>query len=96
MFRIINLADDVCHDGSAHGAALPFTRLTSADWTSPLFIGDNGAFGIKVGDAAPVAASERGRIPFGFPSMAAMYGGAGGDGLYLRLVAEGFGIDRNK
>jgi len=81
--------------GGRRGAK-PFTRYGGPDFTG-LFIGDNGAFGIKVAATLRLwpRPSEVGFLSFGFPSMAAM-AAAQVEMARTRLVAEGFGIDRNK
>lgn len=76
--------------------AKPFTRYGGPDFTG-LFIGDNGAFGIKVAATLRLwpRPSEVGFLSFGFVSLAAM-AAAQVEMARTRLVAEGFGIDRNK
>lgn len=81
--------------GGRNGAK-PFTREGGPDLTG-LFLGDNGAMGIKVAATiklhpAPAAVDF---LSFGFPSIQAM-GTAQAEMARTRLVAEGFGIDRNK
>lgn len=76
--------------------AKPFTRHAGPDLTG-LFLGDNGAFGLKT--AATLRLFPRpaavGFLSFGFPSLAAM-AAAQVAMARTRLVAEGFGIDRTK
>ena len=76
--------------------AKPFTRHGGPDLTG-LFLGDNGAFGLKV--AATLRLTPRpeevGYLSFGFPTMQAM-AEAQVAMARTRLVAEGFGIDRTK
>jgi FAD/FMN-containing dehydrogenase len=74
----------------------PFTREGGPDLTG-IFLGDNGALGVKVAAtlklvSAPTAVDF---LSFGFPTIQAM-GVAQADMARTRLVAEGFGIDRNK
>jgi D-lactate dehydrogenase (cytochrome) len=74
----------------------PFTREGGPDLTG-LFLGDNGAMGIKVAATiklipAPAAVDF---LSFGFPTIQAM-GAAQAEMARTRLVAEGFGFDRNK
>ena len=81
--------------GGRQGAK-PFTREGGPDLTG-LFLGDNGALGVKVAATiklhpAPAAIDF---LSFGFPSIQAM-GAAQVEMARTRLVAEGFGIDRNK
>lgn len=81
--------------GGRQGAK-PFTREGGPDLTG-LFLGDNGALGVKVAATiklhpAPEAIDF---LSFGFPSIQAM-GAAQVEMARTRLVAEGFGIDRNK
>ncbi|MEO7938172.1 MAG: FAD-binding oxidoreductase [Burkholderiaceae bacterium] len=76
--------------------AKPFTREGGPDLTG-LFLGDNGAMGVKVSATmklvpAPTAVDF---LSFGFPNIQAM-GMAQAEMARTRLVAEGFGIDRNK
>jgi D-lactate dehydrogenase (cytochrome) len=83
--------------GSAarHGVA-PFTRHGGPDLTG-IFLGDNGAFGVKVAATLRLLPrpSHNGTLSFGFPSMAAM-AAAQVEMARTRLVCEGFGIDRTK
>ena len=77
-------------------AAKPFTREGGPDMTG-LFLGDNGAFGLKLTATLkliPQPASH-GYLSFGFPSIQAM-GAAQVSMARTRLIAEGFGIDRTK
>jgi D-lactate dehydrogenase (cytochrome) len=76
--------------------AKPFTREGGPDLTG-LFLGDNGALGVKVAatlklHAAPQAVDY---LSFGFASIQAM-GAVQVEMARTRLVAEGFGIDRTK
>jgi FAD/FMN-containing dehydrogenase len=75
---------------------LPFTREGGPDMTG-LFLGDNGAFGVKVAATIrllPVPACT-GYMSFGFATIQAM-GEAQVAMAQERLIAEGFGIDRTK
>ena len=75
---------------------LPFTREGGPDMTG-LFLGDNGAFGLKLSATIrllPLPQSQA-FLSFGFPTIQAM-GEAQVDMARARLVAEGFGIDRTK
>ena len=76
--------------------AKPFTRFGGPDLTG-MFLGDNGAFGIKL--AATIRLLPRpahqGHLSFGFETMAKM-AAAQVEMARTRLVAEGFGIDRSK
>jgi D-lactate dehydrogenase (cytochrome) len=75
---------------------LPFTREGGPDMTG-LFLGDNGAFGVKLSATLrliPLPAAT-GYLSFGFPSIQAM-GEAQVEMAHARLIAEGFGIDRTK
>ena len=76
--------------------AKPFTRHGGPDLTG-LFLGDNGAFGLKVAATFKLwpRPAETGYLSFGFTSMAAM-AAAQVEMARTRLVAEGFGIDRTK
>jgi D-lactate dehydrogenase (cytochrome) len=76
--------------------AKPFTREGGPDLTG-LFLGDNGAMGIKVAATIKLipAPAAVGFLSFGFPSIQAM-GTVQCALARERLVAEGFGIDRNK
>jgi D-lactate dehydrogenase (cytochrome) len=81
--------------GARNGVA-PFTRHGGPDLTG-IFLGDNGAFGVKV--AATLKLLPRpdynGTLSFGFVSMAKM-AAAQVEMARTRLVCEGFGIDRTK
>ncbi|MEJ5902568.1 FAD-binding oxidoreductase [Ochrobactrum teleogrylli] len=81
--------------GGRQGAK-PFTRYGGPDLTG-MFLGDNGAFGVKVAATLRLTPkpSETGFLSFGFVSMAAM-AAAQVEMARTRLVSEGFGIDRNK
>ncbi|UOM35387.1 FAD-binding oxidoreductase [Acuticoccus sp. I52.16.1] len=76
--------------------AKPFTRYGGPDLTG-LFLGDNGAFGVKL--AATLALIPRPAevdfLSFGFKTMAAM-AAAQVEIARTGAVCEGFGIDRNK
>jgi D-lactate dehydrogenase (cytochrome) len=74
----------------------PFTRFGGPDLTG-MFLGDNGAFGIKVAATLRLwpRPTETGFLSFGFPSISAM-AAAQVEMARTRLVSEGFGIDRNK
>ncbi len=74
----------------------PFTREGGPDLTG-LFLGDNGALGVKASATIKLipAPGAVGFLSFGFPSIQAM-GAAQASMARTRLVAEGFGIDRNK
>ncbi|MBD8664217.1 FAD-binding oxidoreductase [Rhizobium sp. CFBP 8752] len=76
--------------------AKPFTRFGGPDLTG-MFLGDNGAFGIKVSATLRLAPrpAETGFLSFGFKTMGAM-AAAQVEMARTRLVSEGFGIDRNK
>lgn len=76
--------------------AKPFTRYGGPDLTG-IFLGDNGAFGLKVAATFKLwpRPQETGFLSFGFPSMNAM-AAAQVEMARTRLVAEGFGIDRSK
>jgi len=74
----------------------PFTREGGPDLTG-VFLGDNGAMGIKFSATlklipAPACVDF---LSFGFPSIQAM-GSGQAEMARTRLVAEAFGIDRNK
>ncbi|RZS76872.1 D-lactate dehydrogenase (cytochrome) [Phyllobacterium myrsinacearum] len=82
--------------GGRH-AAKPFTRYSGGPDLTGLFLGDNGAFGVKV--AATLRLIPRtphvGYLSFGFETMRDMID------VQIKLVdkgkvAESFGIDRNK
>ncbi|WP_406857829.1 FAD-binding oxidoreductase [Alsobacter sp. KACC 23698] len=74
----------------------PFTREGGPDLTG-LFLGDNGAFGVKVSATLRLwpRPAETGFLSFGFESLNAM-AAAQVEMARTRLVAEGFGIDRTK
>lgn len=74
----------------------PFTREGGPDLTG-IFLGDNGAMGIKVSATIKLAPAPKSVdfLSFGFPSIQAM-GAAQAEMARTRLVAEGFGIDRTK
>jgi D-lactate dehydrogenase (cytochrome) len=76
--------------------AKPFTRYGGPDLTG-MFLGDNGAFGLKVAATLKLwpRPQETGFLSFGFPTMSAM-AAAQVEMARTRLVAEGFGIDRSK
>jgi D-lactate dehydrogenase (cytochrome) len=76
--------------------AKPFTRYGGPDLTG-MFLGDNGAFGLKVAATLKLwpRPQETGFLSFGFPTMNAM-AAAQVEMARTRLVAEGFGIDRSK
>lgn len=78
------------------GGAKPFTREGGPDMTG-LFLGDNGAFGLKLSATLKLIpqAACHGYLSFGFPSIQAM-GAAQVAMARTRLIAEGFGIDRTK
>ncbi|WP_226800686.1 FAD-binding oxidoreductase [Burkholderia sp. Z1] len=93
------LADGTCVTTGSGGrrGAKPFTRHGGGPDFTGLFLGDNGAFGIKV--AATLRLIERtphvGYLSAGFATMQAMVDAQ------VRLaqtgkIAESFGIDRNK
>ncbi len=76
--------------------AKPFTREGGPDLTG-LFLGDNGAMGIKAAATfklVPMPGAVEG-LSFGFSTIQAM-GAAQAAMARTRLVAEGFGIDRTK
>jgi D-lactate dehydrogenase (cytochrome) len=88
---------DVVTTGSgARRGAKPFTRFGGPDLTG-MFLGDNGAFGVKVAATLRLwpHPAETGHLSFGFVSLAAM-AAAQVEMARTRLVAEGFGIDRTK
>lgn len=74
----------------------PFTREGGPDLTG-MFLGDNGAMGIKVAATIKLVPAPQAVdfLSFGFPSIQAM-GAAQAEMARTRLVAEGFGIDRTK
>ncbi len=76
--------------------AKPFTREGGPDLTG-LFLGDTGAMGIKAAATIKLAVAPTAVdfLSFGFPSIQSM-GEAQTEMARTRLVAEGFGIDRNK
>jgi FAD/FMN-containing dehydrogenase len=76
--------------------AKPFTREGGPDMTG-LFLGDNGAMGVKVAATLRLIPAPKavGFLSFGFPTIQAM-GLAQAEMARTRLVAEGFGIDRSK
>lgn len=76
--------------------AKPFTRYGGPDLTG-MFLGDNGAFGLKVAATLKLwpRPQEIGYLSFGFASMNAM-AAAQVEMAHTRLVSEGFGIDRTK
>jgi len=76
--------------------AKPFSRYGGPDFTG-MFLGDNGAFGVKVSATLRLwpRPSEAGYLSFGFKSMVDM-AVAQAEMARTRFVAEGFGIDRNK
>ena len=81
---------------AARNGVAPFTRHGGPDLTG-IFLGDNGAFGVKV--AATLRLLPRlkhtGTLSFGFETMAKM-AAAQVEMARTRLVCEGFGIDRTK
>ncbi|MBP0438332.1 FAD-binding oxidoreductase [Tianweitania sediminis] len=76
--------------------AKPFSRYGGPDFTG-IFLGDNGAFGIKVSATLRLwpRPKEVGYLSFGFKSMLDM-ALTQTEMARTRYVAEGFGIDRNK
>jgi FAD/FMN-containing dehydrogenase len=76
--------------------AKPFTRYGGPDLTG-LFIGDNGAFGVKVAATLKLLPrpAEVGYLSFGFPTISAM-AAAQVEMARTQLISEGFGIDRSK
>jgi FAD/FMN-containing dehydrogenase len=76
--------------------AKPFTRFGGPDLTG-MFLGDNGAFGIKLSATIRLLPrpAHQGHLSFGFETMAKM-AAAQVEMARTRLVAEGFGIDRTK
>jgi FAD/FMN-containing dehydrogenase len=76
--------------------AKPFTRYGGPDLTG-MFLGDNGAFGIKVAATFKLwpRPQEVGYLSYGFASMQAM-AEVQVQMARTRLVSEGFGIDRSK
>lgn len=94
----VALADgrEVTTGSGGRPGAKPFTRYGGPDLTG-LFLGDNGAFGLKL--AATLALiprpAEVGFLSFGFATMEAM-ALAQVEIARTGHVCEGFGIDRNK
>lgn len=88
--------DKITTGSGGRKGATPFSRHGGPDFTG-MFLGDNGAFGVKV--AATLRLWPRpcatGCLAFGFDTMLDM-ALAQADMARTRLVAEGFGIDRNK
>ncbi len=76
--------------------AQPFTRYGGPDLTG-MFLGDNGAFGIKVGATLRLhrRPAESGHLSFGFDSLDKM-AAAQVEMARLEVIAESFGIDRAK
>ncbi|MGF7159456.1 D-lactate dehydrogenase (cytochrome) [Rhodoligotrophos appendicifer] len=76
--------------------AKPFTREGGPDLTG-LFLGDNGAMGVKVAATIRlhVKPAETGYLSFGFESMPIM-ASAQVEMARTRSISEGFGIDRTK
>ncbi|HYD68188.1 FAD-binding oxidoreductase [Azospirillum sp.] len=76
--------------------AKPFTRAGGPDLTG-LFLGDNGAMGVKVAATLRLypRPAEVDFLSFGFASIAAM-AAAQVEMARTRCVSEGFGIDRTK
>ncbi len=74
----------------------PFTREGGPDLTG-LFLGDNGAMGVKASATLKLipAPAAVGFLSFGFSSIQDM-ASAQAAMARTRLIAEGFGIDRNK
>ncbi len=74
----------------------PFTREGGPDLTG-LFLGDNGAFGLKLAATLRLIPEPAAMdfLSFGFPTIQAM-AAAQVELARARLVAEGFGIDRTK
>jgi len=88
---------DVVTTGSGgRKGAKPFTRYGGPDLTG-MFLGDNGAFGVKLAATLKLLPrpTHEGHLAFGFETMAKM-AAAQVEMARTRLVAEGFGIDRNK
>ena len=85
----------VTGSGGRAGTA-PFTREGGPDLTG-LLLGDNGAFGVKLAATLRLIPEPAGVgfLSFGFPTIQAM-AAAQVEMARARLVAEGFGIDRNK
>lgn len=81
--------------GGRRGAK-PFSRYGGPDFTG-MFLGDNGAFGVKVSATLRLwpRPTEAGYLSFGFRSMLDM-ALTQTDMARTRFVSEGFGIDRNK
>ncbi|MCZ7620822.1 MAG: FAD-binding oxidoreductase [Xanthobacteraceae bacterium] len=81
---------------AARNGVAPFTRHGGPDLTG-IFLGDNGAFGVKVAATLRLLPRPRhtGTLSFGFVSMAKM-AAAQVEMARTRLVCEGFGIDRTK
>ncbi len=76
--------------------AQPFTRYGGPDLTG-MFLGDNGAFGIKVGATLRLhrRPAEAGFLSFGFTGLDRM-AAAQVEMARLEVIAESFGIDRAK
>ncbi|RUM98320.1 FAD-binding oxidoreductase [Pseudaminobacter arsenicus] len=93
---VLASGDKITTGSGGRKGARPFSRHGGPDFTG-MFLGDNGAFGIKV--AATLRLGPRppatGCLSFGFNSMLDMVL-AQTDMARTRLVSEGFGIDRNK
>lgn len=74
----------------------PFTRYGGPD-TTGMFLGDNGAFGVKVAATLKLISqpAEAAFLSFGFPTLRDM-ALTQVEMARTGLVSEGFGIDRNK
>lgn len=88
--------DTVTTGSGGRKGATPFSRYGGPDFTG-MFLGDNGAFGVKVAATLRLwpRPSEIGYLSFGFKSMTEM-ALAQTEMARTRFVSEGFGIDRNK
>ncbi len=94
---VVTANGNVTQTGSAGRIGTkPFTREGGPDLTG-LFLGDNGAMGIKASATIKLipASGATGFLSFGFSSIQTM-AAAQTAMARERLIAEGFGIDRNK
>lgn len=93
---VLASGDTITTGSGGRKGTKPFSRHGGPDFTG-MFLGDNGAFGIKV--AATLRLWPRppvtGCLSFGFNTMLDM-ALAQTEMARTRLVAEGFGIDRNQ
>ena len=88
--------ETVTTGSAARNGVAPFTRHGGPDLTG-IFLGDNGAFGVKVATTLRLLPRPQhtATLSFGFTSMAKM-AAAQVEMARTRLVCEGFGIDRTK